>query len=230
MAFAFTKTRFLLCEGHDDKAFFETLIANRPGMPEFQVRHSAECNTAAPDGRGVGGRSGFRHCLDSGIKVLAGFGQLRAMLIVSDNDTNKSFGDVQIEVQKAGHTPPPTTNAIGSVIGKPLAVLMVPTATIYGDLESLSLPAIYQTWPKARICVPLFLRCTGALKYFGGANWPKTASINKARARAAAVGFNADDPYKGIGRLFQSGTLSVNHPCFDGIADFLRGFDAHCGI
>jgi hypothetical protein len=230
MAFAFTKSRFLLCEGDDDKGFFEALIANRPGIPEFQVRHSAECNTAGQDGRGVGGRSGFRYSLDSGIRVFSGFGQLRAVLIVSDNDTNTSFRDVQTEVEEAGHTPPPATNAVGSIIGKPLAVLMVPTENARGDLESLSLPAIYQTWPKARICVPLFLRCTGALKYFGGSNWPKRASISKARARAATVGFNADDPYKGIGRLFQSGTLSVNHPCFDGIADFLTGFDAFCGI
>jgi len=225
MAFDFTKPRFLLCEGDDDKWFLEALVANRPGLPEFQICHAAECNAQRQ-----GGRSGFRLSLDGGIRLFSGFAQLKAILVVSDNDTAASFRDVQTELQVAGHTPPLTTNALGSVFGKPVAVFMVPDPNMCGDLETLSLPAIHQKWPKAKICVPLFLRCTGALKYLGGANWPKRSSISKARARAAAVGFNQDDPYKGIGRLFQNGTLSVQHTCFDGMASFLRDFDAFCGI
>jgi hypothetical protein len=225
MAFDFTKPRFLLCEGDDDKGFLEALIENRPGLPEFQICHAAECNANKQ-----GGRSGFRLSLDGGIRPLSGFGQLRAILIVSDNDTASSFADVQTELRAVGHTPPPSVNSVGSVFGKPVAVFMIPRASTLGDLESLSLPAIHQTWPKARICVPLFLRCTGALKCFGGANWPKRSSISKARARAATVGFNEDDPYKGIGRLFKNGTLPVQHRCFDEIANFLRDFDAFCGI
>jgi hypothetical protein len=225
MAFDFTKPRFILCEGPDDKQFLETLVTTRPGLPEFQICHAAECNANRQ-----GGRSGFRQSLDGGIRLLSGFAGLRAILIVSDNDATNSFAEVQYELTVAGHTPPPTANALGLVFGKPVAVLMVPSVNTLGDLESLALPAIYQAWPKAKICVPLFLRCTGALKCFGGANWPKRSSVNKARARAAAVGFNKDDPYKGIGRLFQSGTLSTSHSCFDGLTEFLARFDAFCGI
>jgi hypothetical protein len=229
MAFDFTKPRFLLCEGDDDKGFLEALIRAR-GLPEFQVCHAAECNAAGPDGRGIGGRSGFRHSLDSGIQVLSGFGQLKAILIVSDNDSARSFRDVQDELRAVGQTPPARTSEVGSIFGKPLAIFMVPNANLFGDLESLALPAIHQKWPKARMCVPLFLKCTGALKYFGGAKWTKRASVSKARARAAAVGFNEDDPYKGIGYLFKNGTLSARHGCFDGIAEFLQNFDTLCGI
>jgi hypothetical protein len=229
MDFDFTKPRFLLCEGDDDKAFLEALIRTR-GLPEFQVCHAAECNRAGPGGRGIGGRSGFRHSLDSGIRVLSGFSQLRAVLIVSDNDKATSFREVQDELRAAGHTPPTAAGDVAGIFGKPGVVFMVPTPNTFGDLETLSLPAIYQKWPKARICVPLFLRCTGALKWLGGPNWSKRSSISKAHARAAAVGFNEDDPYKGIGYLFKSGDLSAQHACFDGVAEFLLNFDGLCGI
>ena len=225
MALEFNKPRFLLCEGPDDKKFFQTLLAQRAGMPDFQVCHAAEFNNV-----GQGGRSGFRLSLDSSVRILSGFGGLKAILIVSDNDRASSFQEVQQELTAAGHTPPATVNDLGTLLGKPVAVLMMPSANIFGDLESLSLPAIYQTWPKARICVPLFLRCTGALKYFGGANWTKPSSVNKARARAASVGFYEDDPYKGLGLLFQNGTIPVGHSCFDEVADFLHQFDAFCHI
>ena len=224
-SFEFTKPRFVLCEGPDDKQFLETLTKVRPGMPEFQVRHAAECND-----KQQGGRSGFRLCLDDGIRAFAGFSQLRAFLIVSDNDAVSSFGDVQEELKAAGHAPPTDANSVGNILGKPVAIRMIPNPVALGDLESLSLPTIHERWPKAKICVPLFLRCTGALTIFGHSKWPKRSSISKARARAATVGFNSDDPYKGIGHLFQKGTLSINHSCFNELADFFQNFDATFGI
>src|SRR5271157_5309846 len=192
--FQFTQPRFVLTEGPDDKQFLEALVGQRQGMPAFQIRHAAECNDTRQ-----GGRSGFRRSLDSSIRVLAGFSTLRAILIVGDNDEPSSFRDVQNEITVAGHTPPANVNTVGDILGKPIAVRMIPNAVALGDLESLSLPTIHATWPKARICVPLFLRCTGALTIFGKANWPRRSSISKARARAATVGFNSVDPYKGIG-------------------------------
>ena len=101
---------------------------------------------------------------------------------------------------------------------------MIPRADVAGDLEKLCLPAIHDTWPLAEQCVTSFLQCTGATA------WTKPASINKSRARAAAVGFYEPDPYKGIGHLFRNGTLSVLHNCFDEIALFLQNFDSTCGI
>jgi len=214
----FTKPRFLLCEGDDDKGFFETLIKNR-GLPDFQVCHSAECNSAR-----AGGRSGFAKSL-RGFEALSGFRDVRAFLIASDNDAlGTAFAEVRRALSDNGHLAPASPAEVGALRGKPVAILMIPNADRVGDLESLCLPAIYDKWPRAEECITRFLECTGAN------TWAKRSSLSKARARSAAVGFNEDDPYKGPGHLFRNGTLSVLHSCFDEIADFFTRFDAMTGI
>jgi hypothetical protein len=213
----FTKTRFMLCEGDDDKGVLEALISARR-LPEFQICHSAECNPQE-----VGGKTGFSGAV-RGMEALSGFRDLRALLIVTDNDTLTSFAEAQRVFTNNGHTAPANPNAVGNMLGKPVAILMIPSNTVLGDLETLCLPAIHAKWPDANGCVTAFLQCTGAN------TWSKQSSISKARVRAAAVGFNEPDPYKGIGHLFRNGTLSANHACFDQIAIYLRDFDAMCGI
>jgi hypothetical protein len=222
MPFEFTGTRFLMCEGDDDKGFLESLIARRD-LPSFQVCHSAECNDAGRDGKGVGGRSGFIHSL-SGFKPIKGFSQVRAILLVSDNDTSKSFEEIQRAMKVNGHTAPSDPNQIGDAYGLPVAVLMVPSHTENGDLEKLCFPEIVRKWPNAERCVEAFLTCTGANA------WGKMSSVNKARARSATVAFNEVEPYMGIGNLFRNGVLSVDNPCFDPIAEFFRTFDLRVGI
>ncbi len=213
---AFTKPRFLLCEGEDDKCVFEALIASQ-GLPEFQVCHSHEVC-------GTGGKTGFAKSIE-GMEVLSGWRNLKALLVVADNDTRgNSFREIQNAFTANNHTPPPTENAIGNMLGKPVAILMIPDAGTEGDLEKLCLPAIYSKWPAAQTCVSDFLRCTGAEA------WAKASSINKARARSAAVGFYEPDPYKGIGLLFKKDVLSVRHNCFDSLVQYLRDFDTMCGI
>lgn len=214
----FTKERFLLCEGDADKGFFEALIKNR-GLPEFQVCCTAECNPER-----VGGNSGFVKSL-KGMEPIKGFPKLKALLFASDNDIlGTSFKVVQDALTDNGYVPPSAYNTIGKMAGKPVAILMVPRHDMVGDLETLCLPAIYAQWTIAEQCVSSFLHCTGA------DTWGKRSSISKARARSATVGFNQDDPYKGIGHLFRNGTLSVNHACFNEITLFLQNFDTMCGI
>lgn len=217
MPFEFKKSRFLICEGDDDKGFLETLIRER-GLPEFQVCHAAECNE-----KEVGGRSGFQHSL-SGLSPITGFAGVRAILIVTDNDKVSSFDEVRDALTKNRHKAPASANDLGAIHGKPAAVLMIPSQNEYGDLEKLCLPEILRKWPKAEQCVTAFLACTGADA------WEKKSSINKARARSATVAFNEDEPYMGIGNLFRNGTLSVRNPCFDEVARFLGNFDQMCGI
>lgn len=214
----FTKTRFALCEGNDDKGVLEALISAR-GLPDFQICHSAECNP-----QGTGGKHGFLGAI-KGMEALSGFRNLRALLIVTDNDTlQTSFAEAQRALTDNGHTAPANPAAVGSLLGKPVAVLMIPSHNAVGDLETLCLPAIYAKWPAAQGCVTDFLNCTGANA------WVKRSSVSKARARSAAVGFYEPDPYKGIGYLFKNETFSVHHPCFDGVAAFFRNFDAMCHI
>lgn len=217
----FTKSRLLICEGDDDKGFLETLIKDR-GLPDFQVCHAAECNE-----KRVGGKSGFEHAL-TGFSAITGFSTiLKAILIVTDNDTADSFDKVCSALTKNllqnNFSAPSKPDSVGSIHTKPLAILMIPRNEI-GDLEKICLPAIHKKWPKSSGCVESFLKCTGADK------WRKPSSINKARARAAAVGFNEEDPFKGIGHLFRQGTLSTKNACFDEITEFLKNFDKMCGI
>lgn len=221
MAFKFTKSRFLLCEGDDDKGFFETLIAQR-NLPDFQVCHPAEIC-------GTGGKTAFTPSL-KGMETISGWAALEALLVVGDNDEATSFSDIQKCFTDNGHTAPLNSQTVGNMFGKPVAILMIPKATIVGDLETLCLPAIHERWPRAKRCVPFFLRCTGAVTLFGADKWPKRSSVSKARVRAATVGFNADDPYKGMGHLFRNGTLSVHNRCFDELVTFFQTFDAMCGI
>jgi hypothetical protein len=214
----FTKERFLLCEGDADKGFFEALIRGRQ-LPEFQVCHTAECNNEE-----VGGSPGFVKSL-KGMEPIKGFPELKALLLVSDNDVlGTSFKVVQDALTHNSYTPPTAHNSIGRMAGKPVVIFMLPNYNLVGDLETLCLPAIHTKWPNAERCVNSFLECSGANL------WTKRASVSKARARSATVGFHQDDPYKGIGHLFRNGTLSVDHPCFDEIAQFLQMFDAMCDI
>jgi len=208
----------MLCEGDDDKGVLEALISARH-LPDFQVCHSAECNP-----RNVGGRSGFSGAI-KGMEALSGFRDLRALLIVTDNDAlQTSFAEVQEAISVNGHTPPSNPHAVGNMLGKAISILMIPSDTVAGDLETLCLPAIHAQWPNAQQCVTAFLQCSGADA------WTKRSSISKARARSAAVGFHEPDPYKGIGHLFRQGVLSALNPCFDSVATFLQNFDGMCGI
>src|SRR5229473_5699364 len=96
----FTKARFMLCEGDDDKGVLEAIISAR-GLPEFQICHSAECNAEA-----TGGKTGFVKAI-KGMEALSGFRSLRALLIVTDNDTlQTSFAEAQRAFTDNGHTAP----------------------------------------------------------------------------------------------------------------------------
>ena len=216
--FTFTEERFILCEGDDDKFFLDALISQR-SLPKFQVRHAAECND-----KKAGGRSGFLHALN-GIDVISGFNRVRGILLVTDNDhPTKAFGDIR-RILKALKCPPlANATAIGTVAGKPLAVLMIPDHLTAGDLEVLCWPAILAKWPNVEECVPNFLRCTGADQ------WKKKSSVNKATLRSAIVGNNEQDPYNTLGLLFKKGILSTAHNCFNIVAQFLADFDRLVGI
>jgi hypothetical protein len=214
----FTSSRFLLCEGDDDRGFLENIISQRD-LPQFQVCPAAEFNP-----QDVGGRPGFTGAL-KGIQLLPGFDTiLRAILIVTDNDNLESFRETQEALRINGHTPPPSPRQVGRIFDKPVAILMIPSDDTQGNFESLCLPEIFHKWPNAERCVTDFLNCTGASR------WIRQSKLNKARARTATVGFYEDDPYKGIGHLFRNNTLSTLHACFDGVAEFLRNFDEMVGI
>lgn len=221
MAPQFICSRFLICEGPDDKGFLESLV-ERHRLPDFQICHAAEFNGWDEGQIPTGGKSGIKKSLER-IDVLRGFEGLRAVLIITDNDHAKAFRDLQKEL-KGICTVPDSPSVVGSIYGKPLAVFMIPSADECGDLETYCLPEIHRHWPRSEQCVTEFLTASRALQ------WTKQSSINKAKARAAVVGFHQPDPYKGVGHLFKSGVLETGNARFRPLIDFLNNFDAFVGI
>jgi hypothetical protein len=71
----------ILCEGEGDKRFFDQLISKRRIENAFQVRF--------PDRQGdpSGGNSKFGPWLDVASKLMDFKRNIRAILVVSDNDT-----------------------------------------------------------------------------------------------------------------------------------------------
>jgi hypothetical protein len=216
----FTSPRLLLCEGPDDKGFLEALIREHH-LPQFQICHAAEFK-GKDDQPPTGGKNGFRGCLD-GADVLRGFDDLKAILIVTDNDSDSALRDLRRIMRDVCDIPQDVTE-IGSFCGKPLAVYLIPSANEIGDLESYCLPEIHRVWPNAEKQVTAFLTETKALA------WEKLSSIRKAKARAAIVSNYQPDPYHGIGVLFRKGYFQCKNQRFDELVNFLRDFDAFVGI
>lgn len=215
--YTFMGERFILCEGDDDKLFLEALI-NERSLPRFQIRHTGECSDKG------GGVDGFVHALN-GIETIVGFDRIRAILLVTDNDTiPRSFNGMKRRLRTLKQIPPNSPNDRFMICGKPGAFLMIPDSSTAGDLETLCWPAIVSKWPNAATCVTQFLKCTGADL------WTKPSNLNKARLRSAIVGNNVADPYNTLGLLFKRGILSTTHSCFDVVAQFLADFDQLVGI
>ena len=217
----FSNDRFLICEGIDDKQFLTALVKKRR-LPEFQICHAAEFNGWGEGEQPIGGKSGIPKSLYR-IDVLSGFDSLKALLIVTDNDHQKSWKELRKSL-KGICTLPETPVEIGLIYGKPLAIFLIPSAAEYGDLETYCLPEVHRKWPRAESCVNTFLDCTGA------SMWEKKASKNKAKFRAATVGFYQPDPFKGLGYRLGNEALSADNPRFDELAQFLKDFDSLVGI
>jgi hypothetical protein len=208
--------RFALCEGDDDKGLLDT-IAALPNMPDLQVRYASECNE-----KRAGGRSGFEHAIRE-FPIVTNFRLIKGFVFVTDNDNNQAFKETCQNLSKTGYTPPANPDGIGELDGRPVKILLIPSA-VHGDLEKLCLDVLISKWPKSKDCVEAFLRCTGA------DGWNSQASKNKALSRATIVGFSEADPYKGLGHLFRSGDLSVTHPKLEWLVESFRKIDALLGI
>jgi hypothetical protein len=208
----FEEERFILCEGINDKYFLSSIIKRR-NLGSFQIRHSAECN-----GDKCGGRCGFGFAID-GIDLLEGFQKLRGIFIVTDNDNEHVIDIVQRNLTQYGYIAPQNSNQLGSIQGKPTAIILIPKHDHYGNLETLCLPALYDKWPQAKECVRAYLECTGAI------SWGKQHEICKAEVRSIISGYYENDPYKGLGYLFHEEKDLADHPCFNELSDILSNFD-----
>lgn len=152
----FEGERFILCEGRADKDFLESLIIGRK-LPPFQIRQASEFT-----GGETGGRSAFSTFV-RGCSVLNGFQDLKGIAIVTDNDDVQILNVIEKELAKYGYSPPNQPGDIGYIDEKPTAIILIPDNL--GNLETYCLPVLYDTWPNARECIEIYLRCTGAMRW-----------------------------------------------------------------
>jgi hypothetical protein len=209
-----TVDRLLICESAADEAFFRKLITVRQ-LPQFCIRNPE-------DGGQAGGNTQFDLFLMA-IAPWVGFENLKHIVIATDNDDANSFNAVASLIARAK---PKATPAIKyGVPTKPLeraggtpatvSVLMVP-GDEHGNLEHLCLRALD---PNDLVCVNQFAQCSGADAW-------RTNKKSKMKLQSYFASKHEDNPGITLGNVMRDvpNLIPLAHPCFDHIADFLRGF------
>jgi hypothetical protein len=145
---------------------------------------------------------------------------VKAVLIVSDFDTDESFSEVQRELANAKDFPVPDVERVPKrQSGAPsVVVLMIPIGA-KGSLESLCLPAAYSKWG-LKENLDNFVEKTPASQWSVG----KQA---KMRMQTILAATNKKRPVSGFASHFSSPEeyrIPLDHQCFAEIISFIRGF------
>ena len=210
----------ILCEGDNDSAFFQALIANR-GIPDFQVMSPNDFDPYE------GGVNHFARVL-SGFWALTTFSTLRAILVIADNDVNPaaSLQEVRNEIGRADPEPMSQPVRRFAVPGGDLqkagadpivTIMMLPLNGQPGNLESLCLAAT--TLPAVSACVDTFAHCTGVDQW-------DIAKRSKSKLRSLIAGAHRPNPEMSLTFLwrYRPDIVPLNHAAFTPIAQFLLDF------
>ncbi len=211
----FTEERVLVCEGIDDKRFFEALIRTWK-LPSFQV---FAANTLNPDR--TGGLNGFERSVSS-IKPLTSLSKVKLLVLAADNDAHEdALGTLKAALRNNGFSCPDSVGVVArsSEQGMPSTGIVLVPGERNGALEALCLDVLFEKWPSAQKCIETFLSCTGA----SSATPPWTESnLDKSRLHAAIAGYNRTDPEKGLRDCFQGGVIDVGHAVFRSVFEALE--------
>ncbi len=214
-----TEPYLLVVEGKSDRAFFKELFSAR-GISGFQI--------AYPDSHdsGGGGRESFGRLL-SAVKLVTGFDQLKALLVVTDCDDNEaaSIAIVRDQIGLAGEygvpaeplklAPPPPGAGV-----PPVVIVMIPWHGGSGNLETLCLPAALHAWPVSAEPLKQYVASTPA------GSWG-LSKASKARIQCLVAVNCHEDPNTPLAHVWSRGLpcqIPVTHGCFDQIANYLSGF------
>jgi Protein of unknown function (DUF3226) len=202
-------------EGKGDASFFKHLCSAR-AIDIFQI----ECAD------GVGKLPAYL----SGLSSRTGFGRLKALLVVRDNDDTpaESFREVAKQLKKAKLPVPQEPLRVKR--NKPeevgVTVMMIPFTAASGPtrgcLESLLLPAIEEHRPDVKACVDTYFGCLAA-------NFTKNQQ-DKFRVRCSIAAMWPVDPNFGLQYALDpaKNMIPLANPVFDEVADFLREFPVLC--
>jgi hypothetical protein len=207
----------ILCEGESDKRFFDKLIEKRKIENSFQVYFPSRGN----DKRA--GRSKFGTWLDVASVSEEFIENIKAVLIVSDNDSEpaKSLEELKEALKSAPAFAIP--NKAQEVAAPqrdvpPLVILMVPIGGV-GGLETLCLTAAYEKWP-LKTAVDTFMSETAARNWTVG----KQSKMQLQCVIAATCAPRPDAGFVGHWWERDEYHIPLDHPIFDGIAEFLGNF------
>ena len=124
----------LLVEGVGDRKFLYHLMRQNDGIPkQFDVY---DC----------GGRSGFGKFLRTHRLAEDFIQNVKAVLIISDNDDADSFQAVCNELASASFPVPLAAGTVASENDKPKVVIYMLPHDQEGNLEHLCLPSAYAKW------------------------------------------------------------------------------------
>lgn len=161
-----------------------------------------------------------------GLRLQPGFDAVKGIVVTSDNDDSPraSFQEVRKLVHDADYKAPnqPFAVTARSDTSPALSIMMIPAIGESGQLETLCLKAIRDAWPKEFECAGQYAACVGI------ANWSKGRQ-ERATLRALISHICKKDPNTSLTHLWHGGrevVIPLDHACFNGIAEFLNGFDA----
>jgi len=209
----FTLPRVLVCEGNEDKAFFERLINTR-NLPRFHIR------TTAPSRTEVGGNTRFVTALRQ-IKVTRQYGLLKNILLVTEADDNATarFRWICDQISAAGVGPPPSSILTPSKSIPAIIVMTIPLDAKSGCLETIC------ELPARRADVQIAATVDNFVAMSGKNRWPLRHQT-KVWLRANLT-VRADDPFVFLGSVFREEKnkhlIPLDDPSLDGIAKVLEG-------
>lgn len=208
----------LLCEGLQDKLFFEELFKNR-GIQGFRV----ECPETEDEG--AWGLSAYPTYFGSLIaRTRPG---LRGFLVTrdADDDAAKAFAEIVGQLKSRGYQTPANPLDVVPRQATPndftLMVMLIPPHKPAGCLETLLWPAAAAKWPNLVPCVDAYSKCIGP-----AGRTPNQESRMRLRALLAAA--HPQNPHLTLTRIWKNSqtALPLNDPNFNPVVDAVRQFCA----
>ncbi len=204
--------RLLICEGPEDRFFFERLIE------EWRLHKFVIWD--------AGGNTRFAETIERfRIEQPGQFSSLKGILIVADNDETppQSFRNVcdQIEEVFGSGTAPPA-ELQQTATRPPVTVLTIPWPGTKGHLEKMCVDSARDADRTIGSHVDTFLSLLAADR------WANESRVGKAWLRSDLAARCQTDPFIALGTAFNDSRyrdlIPVQHRSFKRVADFLGAF------
>jgi hypothetical protein len=214
----FTSEHFVLCEGEEDAAFARAVAAGRNPKLFFDVSPNVDVGN-------IGGNTGFEASFLA-LEPIAGFNQVKHVVILADNDENptRSFNSIikslaALRASNAIHRQWGEATQAGAQFGgdRSVAVWMWPAPGEKGCLETLLWRAVKKRHPKEAECAEAACHCSGADR------WP-VSKFYKALVRCFLSLTCKRNPAISLSTLWRDAAnlIPISDLAFKAFADFLQ--------